>query len=234
LPSPKPPTLTAHSPHHHHLPAQTHSTILPQHPLPPSSALPHQTNPALPHLSFVSLPSPRTIQIQRTTAVRQGASWTAESHLQPTVAAVARPSMAAWCPSEPMLLSCPGCCPPRRRLPGGASSRHPASDIVAEVGTADTTAMAGGCPVGVQHAVSTHPGVVVRGPVSSRPVPGHLGRRRGPAVRTAGVHPSSVQPSGVQPSGVHPSGVQPSGVQPSGVHPVGPDASVSSHLRPWR
>jgi hypothetical protein len=54
--------------------------------------------------------------------VRQGASWTAD-HRQLTVAAVAGPSLAAWVPSE-SLLSGPGCCSPRRRLPGGASSRY--------------------------------------------------------------------------------------------------------------
>jgi hypothetical protein len=34
------------------------------------------------------------------------------------------PSVAAWVPSESLLLSGPGCCLPRRRLPGGASSRY--------------------------------------------------------------------------------------------------------------
>jgi hypothetical protein len=38
-------------------------------------ALPQQPDPALPHLSVVPLPSPRTIQIQHTRAMRRGAAW---------------------------------------------------------------------------------------------------------------------------------------------------------------
>ena len=105
---------------------------------------------------------------------------------------------------------------------------------------------------GPRPACGVHPfGVVVRGPAVWCPAvwcpavrcpavrcpavrcPVTWGRRPGPAVRPAAVHPSSVQPSGVHPSSVQPSGVHPSGVQPAGVHPR-PDASVSSHLRRWR
>jgi hypothetical protein len=58
--------------------------------------------------------------------VRQGASWTAASHLQPAVTAVAGPVRAAWCPRSPCCCAVLGCCSLRRRLPGGASSRPPA------------------------------------------------------------------------------------------------------------
>ena len=54
--------------------------------------------------------------------MRQGASWTAAYHLQLTVAAGPDPSVAAWVPSASLLLSGPGGCSPRRRLPRGASS----------------------------------------------------------------------------------------------------------------
>jgi hypothetical protein len=57
--------------------------------------------------------------------VRRGASWTAAYHLQLTVAAVDGPVASSLMPSS-VLLSGPGWTPPRRRLPGGAASGHPA------------------------------------------------------------------------------------------------------------
>jgi hypothetical protein len=162
--------------------------------------------------------------------VRRGASWTAASHVQLTVAAVARPFRRSVVPSQPMLLSCPGLLPAQtasaRRSVQPASSGRPSSPGSALPGRQPRRRS----PVGVHHALSTHPvsssGILQ----SSRPVSSPSGVRspgvvvQGLAVRTAGVHPSSVQPSGVQPSGVQPSGVQPSG----------PDASVSSHSGRWR
>jgi hypothetical protein len=55
-------------PLHRYRPAHTPPPGYLSLPLPPPSALPHQPDPAPPHLSFVSLPSPRTIQIQHTRA----------------------------------------------------------------------------------------------------------------------------------------------------------------------
>ena len=175
---------------------------------------PHQPDPAHPHLSVVPLPSPRTIQIQHTRAVRQGASWTAAYHLQLTVAAGPDPSVAAWVPSASLLLSGPGGCSPGRRLPGGASSRYRG------VGRRRRG----------RHCQQARHGVGRRCPpmrcppirvlasgirLSSRPVSGHLGSSsRGSSGRPSAVHPSSVQPPAVHPSGVCPSGVQPSGVCP--------------------
>jgi hypothetical protein len=48
--------------------------------------------------------------------VRQGASWTAASHLQLTVPAMARPIRSSGVPSASLLLSGPGCRSPRRRF----------------------------------------------------------------------------------------------------------------------
>jgi hypothetical protein len=76
-----PPSTCTYAPHH----------ALPQQLTTTPSALPHQPDPAPTHLSVVPLPSPRTLQLQHTRAVRQGASWTAAYHRQLTVAAVARP-----------------------------------------------------------------------------------------------------------------------------------------------
>jgi hypothetical protein len=56
--------------------------------------------------------------------VRQGASWTAAYHRQLTVAAVPDPSVAACVSSASLLLSGPGGCSPRRRLPAAASSQY--------------------------------------------------------------------------------------------------------------
>jgi hypothetical protein len=167
-------------------------------------------------------------------ALRRGASWTAAYHVQLTVAAVARPVRSSMVPL--VLLAAElswGCCSPRRYLPGGASSRHPASGV-AVVDIARTPAMAsvaGRCPAcGVQPPIRGRPGSgcpAVRCPAS--PVFGHLGSLSG--VRLSG--PSAVHPSSVQPSGVHrpvstvrcPTVRCPTVCCP----PVGPDASVSSH-----
>ena len=142
--------------------------------------------------------------------MRRGASWTAAYHLPLLSRRWPGPSVAAWVPSESLLWSGPGGCWPRRRLPGGASSRYrelgrrgrgrPCQQARHGVGRR--------CP-----ACGVHPsGLGVR--LSGRPVSGHLGW--------------SSRGSGGRPSAVHPSGVQ-----PSGVCPVRPDASVSSHLRRW-
>jgi hypothetical protein len=74
------PTLLTAVYQHEHTPASYLGTTnipsaFPYHPDPHTSS------------SVVPLPSSRTIQIQHTTAVRRGASWTAAYHLQLTVAA---------------------------------------------------------------------------------------------------------------------------------------------------
>ena len=114
--------------------------------------------------------------------MRRGASWTAAYHVQLTVAAVARPVRSSMVPLVLLAaeLSWVVARPDRRHLPGGASSRHPASRV-AVVDTARTPAMAsvaGRCP-----ACGVHPSaVVVRVRRSGRPVS-----------RASGVHPSGVQ-----------------------------------------
>jgi hypothetical protein len=137
-------------------------------------ALPHQPDPAHPYLSVVPLPSPRTIQIQHTTAVRRGASWTAAYHLQPTVAAVARPVRSSVVPSESLLLSCPGLLLARRRLPGGASSRHPTVGRRRRGRHCQAPAMAS--VAGPRPACGVHPS-------------GSSSGVRGPAVQPSGVQP---------------------------------------------
>jgi hypothetical protein len=134
--------------------------------------------------------------------VRHGASWTAAPHLQLTAVAVVRPVLVVLCAELSWIVARPdGACP------GGASSRHSASCVVAVIDTARTPAIA---PVGVQHAVSTHP-------VSSS------GIQR----RSCGVRPSGVRPAGfvVRGSGGPAVRCPPSGVRPSAVRPVRPDAS---------
>jgi hypothetical protein len=179
--------------------------------------------------------------------VRRGASWTAASHVQLTVAAVARPVRRSVVPSQPMLLSCPGLLPAQtasaRRSVQPASSGRPSSPGSALPGRQPRRRS----PVGVHHALSTHPVSSSGIRQSSRPVSSPSGVRspgvvvQGLAVRTAGVHPSSVQLSGVQPSGVQPSGVQPSGVQPvwsaprrSGRVRLLPQRAVALGTRPVR
>jgi hypothetical protein len=131
------------------------------------------------------LPSPRTIQLQHTTAVRRGAPWVV-SPCRCLATAVAGllggvlPAELSW-----LLID-------QRRLASGRWSLWTASqrsDVLAPAGNAGAPAMpsvANPCsPLGV------HP---VRFP------------RPGPGVQLSGVQPSGVQPSGVQPSGVRSAG----------------------------
>jgi hypothetical protein len=161
--------------------------------------------------------------------VRRGASWTAAYHLQLTVAAVAGPVRSSM---VPLVLRAAelswGCCSPRRHLPGGASSRHPAS--------ASPWSTLPGClpwrrsPVGVQHAVSNHPSGVVRGPAvrpsGVQPVRCSVtwGRRPGSGcpARLLSTRPAS---SPLVSTVRCPTVRCPTVCCP----PVGPDASVSSH-----
>jgi hypothetical protein len=135
------------------------------------------------------LPSPRTIQLQHTTAVRRGAPWVV-SPCRCLATAVAGllggvlPAELSW-----LLID-------QRRLASGRWSLWTASqrsDVVAPAGNAGAPAMpsvANPCsPLGV------HP---VRFP------------RPGPGVQLSGVQPSGVQPSGVRDPAVRPSGVRPS------------------------
>jgi hypothetical protein len=176
--------------------------------------------------------------------VRRGASWTAAYHLQLTVAAVARPVRSSVVPSESLLPSGPGCCSPRRRLPGGASCRHPAGgrrrrgrqcqDASHGVGRRSASTMR--CPP--TRFVVRDPAVQ---PVrcSARPVSGHLGSSSG--VRRS-TRPASSSLSGVHPSGVHPSGVQPVWCPPPSVRTrpspptsgsgVGDQAGAAGHPSP--
>jgi hypothetical protein len=66
--------------------------------------------------------APRSTRNRPRTAVRRGASWTAAYRRQLTVAAVARPVRGGVGAPASLLLSGPGGCSPRRRLPRGASS----------------------------------------------------------------------------------------------------------------
>ena len=138
-------------------------------------------------------------------------------HLQLTVAAVARAvhsSAGALRVSSESVLSRPGCCSPRRRLPGGASSRyravgrrrrgHPASRHAHGVGRR--------CPPCGVH-------------------PSDFG------VRVPAVQPSGVRSPGVVVQRVRRSVVclstRPVSSRVVSVH-IRPDASVSSMLRRWR
>jgi hypothetical protein len=129
--------------------------------------------------------------------VRQGASWTAAYHLQLTVAAGPGPSVAAWVPSTSLLLSGPGWCSPRRRLPGRASSRDRELGRRRHSRLCRQASHGAGrrCPAGRVHPS----GVGVRDPavrpsgvrLSGRPVSGC------PAVRCPAVRPSGVRSPGV-------------------------------------
>jgi hypothetical protein len=153
--------------------------------------------------------------------VRQGASWTAASHRQLTVAAVARPV---------------------RRGVGALGVLAAARSwwLLAQTASARSSVQ----PVSSGRASwpwSTPPAATPRrrSPVSSMRCPPIRCRRPGsgcPAVRcpvARGRRPegSGARPSGVHPCGVQPSGVHPCGVQPSGICPACPDASVSSHAQ---
>jgi hypothetical protein len=116
-------------------------------------------------------------------------------------------------PSASLPLSGPGGYSPRRRLPGGASSRYRAVGRCrrGRPGQRASHGVGRRCPAGgVQQAVSTHPVPASGIRLSSRPVSGHLGS----SSTGSGGRLSAVHPSGVQPSAVHPCGVQPSGVCP--------------------
>jgi hypothetical protein len=123
--------------------------------------------------------------------MRRGASWTAECH---PAADWSRRWPGPWRCS--LLLSCPIADRPRRRLPGGASGRHPAIEACRSGRDASlpvVPSVAGlRAPFGVHHSVSTNP---FRRPGSSCPAV------RCPARPVSG-HPAPS--SGVQPSGVRP------------------------------
>jgi hypothetical protein len=162
--------------------------------------------------------------------MRRGASWTAEDHPQPTVAAVARPVRSSVVPSPSVLLRVlvvarpAGVCPAER--PAGIQR----SGVIAVVDTARTPAMAsvaGRCP-----ACGVHPsGVVVRGPAvrlsGVQPVrcPVTWGRR--PGVRRSG-RLLSTRPMSSPLMSTRPVSSRLVSA------PVGPDASVSSHTGRWR
>jgi hypothetical protein len=170
----------------------------------------HQPHSARPYLSVVPLPSPRTIQIQHTTAVRRGAIWTADHHLQLTVAAVAGSVLVVLVAELSWLVGRPdGGCPAQR--PAGIQR----SGVVAVVGKARTPATAS--VAGPRPPCGVHSAVPPSCPAVQRPAPIWC-----PACPVS------------SPSGVGPSGVHPSGGQPAAVRPVRPDASVSSHLGRWR
>jgi hypothetical protein len=129
--------------------------------------------------------------------------------LQLTVAAGPDPSVAAWVPSESLLLSGPGGCWPRRGLPGGASSRYRA------VGRGRRGRPCQQASHGRRASVSSRrcPPIRFRRPGSGCPAvrcPVTWGRRpERPAVgRLLSTRPASSRllsiPCGVQPSGVRP------------------------------
>jgi hypothetical protein len=147
--------------------------------------------------------------------VRRGASWTAAYHLQLTVAAaVARPVLAAWCPSESLLLS-----DPRLLLAQTASARRSVQRASSGRASSPRPALPGSrrgvghrCPAGGVHASGSSSGIrlssravsarpVSARAVSARPVSGYPGlssgvRRSGRLLSTRPVStPSAVHPS---------------------------------------
>jgi hypothetical protein len=107
------------------------------------------------------------------------------------------PSVAAWCASEPVLLSCPGLLLAQTASARRAFRRHPSGRASSPWSTLPGHQPWCQWTVGVHRGVSTHPDVVVRGPAVqsvrcpvtwSRPGSGRL-------LST----PSSVQPSAVRP-----------------------------------
>jgi hypothetical protein len=141
--------------------------------------------------------------------VRRGASWTAASHRQLTVAAVARP--------RPWRRGCPGVLAAARSwwlLAQTASAQRSAQPLSRGRALSPWSTRPAGTPRRRSPVSSRRcPPIRSRASgirLSSRPVSGHLGSSsRGSGGRTA-----AVQLSGVQLSGVHPCGVQPSGVCP--------------------
>jgi hypothetical protein len=129
-----------------------------------------------------------------------------------------RPVLGRGAPRSPCCWAVLGCCSPTRRLPGGASSRHPASGVVAVVGNARTPAVAS--VAGPRPACGVHPpGFIVRCP--ARPVSGHL------------VSSSRVRRSGR--TGWTPDGWTPDGWTPSvRTRPTRPPQAVALGTRPVR
>jgi hypothetical protein len=182
LPSPLP-DLTSHP--HRLPPARMHIITQPQHPI----SAPSPARPRTPHVSVVPLPSPRTIQIQHTRAVRQGASWTAAYHRHLTVAVVARPvrgsagALGVLAAERSWWLLAQTTSARRSVQPVSRGS-----GVVAVVDIASSHATAS--VAGVQQALSTHPGSASGIRLSSRPVSGHLGSSsRGSGGRPSAVHP---------------------------------------------
>ena len=135
-------------------------------PRPPIST-PSPARPRTSHLSVVPLPSTRTIQIQHTTAVRRGASWTADHHLQLTVAAVAGLVLVVVAAALSWLVA---------QMAAARWSVQPASSGRA---LSPWSVRPGHLPWRrspgrVQHAVSTHPVPSSGVRRSSRPVSGRL------------------------------------------------------------
>jgi hypothetical protein len=192
---------------HKHTPTSYVST-----PISTLISTPAPTRLRTPHLSVVPLPSPRTIQIQHTTAVRRGASRTEAEYLQRTVAAVARAIRSSvvrlgaraaelsWVVARP-----DGICPASLPPPSSGRASSPWSTLPGHQPWRQWT-------VGVHRGVSTHPDVVVRGPAVQSvrcPVPwGRPGSGRLLSTRPVSSRLLSA--------------------------PVRPDASVSSHVRWWR
>jgi hypothetical protein len=149
--------------------------------------------------------------------VRQGASWTAASHRQLTVAAVARPV---------------------RRGVGALGVLAAARSwwLPAQTASARSSVQ----PVSSGRASwpwSTPPAATPRrrSPVSSMRCPPIRCRRPGsgcPAVRCPVARGRRPEGSGARPSGIHPCGVQPSGVHPSGVQPSAVCPSVRTRPSP--
>jgi hypothetical protein len=164
----------------------------------------HTLHAAAGHTPAITLDGrPAALRLTRNhlrTAVRQGASWTAASHLQLTAAAVVRPVLVVLC-AELLLLA--QTVPTRAERPAGIQR----SGVVAVIDTARTPAMAS--VAGRRPACGVHPSGVVRDP------------RRPCGVRPAGfIVRGSGGPAVCRP---------PSGVRPSAVRPVCPDASSWSH-----
>jgi hypothetical protein len=74
--------------------------------------------------------------------VRRGAAWPPASDRAADCRGSSRPVLARGVPVVLVRWAVRGCCSPTRRLPGGASSRHPASGVVAVVDNPRTPAVA--------------------------------------------------------------------------------------------
>jgi hypothetical protein len=146
--------------------------------------------------------------------VRRGASWTAASHRQLTVAAVARPVRGS--------VGALGVLAAARSwwlLAQTTSAQRSAQPLSRGRALSPWSTRPAGTPRRRSPVSSLRcPPIRSRASgiwLSGRPVSGHLGSSsRGSGDRSAAVHPSGAQPSAVQLSAVHPCGVQPSGVRP--------------------